>query len=387
MRKAALFLIALAGCSGCQSRPAKESPLCTLVSEGPGPPGEIPVRAEEVVSGLEVPWGLAFLPDGDLLVTERPGRLRRVSGGALVAEPVATIPVAATGEGGLLGIALHPGFAQNRQLYLYVTAADGGRVTNRVERWVLSPDKATASLDRVVLEGIPGAAVHDGGRLRFGPDGMLYVGTGDAREPDSAQRPDSLSGKLLRVTPEGEPPADNPRPESPVFLAGLRNPQGFDWLDERNLAVADHGPSGDLGRTGHDELNVARGGDNLGWPTVFGCQEREGLVAPRLTWREAVPPGGAAVYRGDLIPAWTGSVVIGTLGSRHLHRVVLGAAEPHRLLRHEVYFAGDPPDGLGRIREVANGPDGALYLTTSNCDGRGRCPATKDSIFKILPAP
>src|SRR5690606_9712003 len=128
---------------------------------------------------------------------------------------------------------------------------------------------------------------------------------------------------------------------------------------------------------------VARRGDNLGWPTLFGCQTREGMQAPILSWREAVPPGGAAFYTGMEIPAWQGSLLIGTLGSRHLHRVVFAKEEPGRLLRHEVYFQGDPPEGLGRLREVIMGPDGHLYVTTSNCDGRGACPAEKDKILRI----
>lgn len=354
-----------------------------LVRQGTGPAGTVPVRAEVVVDGLEVPWGIAFLPNGDLLVTERPGRLRLIHGGVLQPAPVARIDVSAEGESGLLGIALHPDFASNRLFFLYYTHQGGQGPVNRVERWRLAPDGTSATADKVLLDGIPASPAHDGGRLRIGPDRMLYVGTGDGRVPENAQRPDSLNGKLLRLTPDGEIPADNPIPGNPLFLLGIRNTEGFDWIDRETMVVVDHGPSGELNRAGHDEVNVASAGENLGWPTIFGCEAREGLVSPVLTWTQAVPPGGAAIYTGDRIPAWKGSVLVGTLGSRHLHRVQLDPQDPRRLLSHEVYFDRQ----FGRLRDVAMGPDGELYVTTSNCDGRGDCPAAKDAILRIAPAP
>ena len=317
-----------------------------------------------------------------MLVTERPGRLRLVQNGQLRPEPVATIPTRAGGEGGLLGLALHPGFAQNRFIYLYYTTEKDGSAVNRVERWRLSEDWRSASADQVIVDNIPAAAFHNGGRLRFGPDGMLYIGTGDARNPQQAQQLESLAGKLLRVTPDGQIPEDNPFPGSSVFLTGIRNTQGFGWPNGSTLWLADHGPSGELGRTGHDEVNVAHAGDNLGWPTIYGCQTQEGMVTPSLTWNEAVPPGGAAVYDGTAIPEWKGSFILGTLGSRHLHRVAFGEGSP-QVQRHGVYLQGAPPEGLGRLRTVKVGPDGELYVMTSNCDGRGNCPPEKDKILRI----
>lgn len=351
-----------------------DAPGCVSVKDDDwGPVGTVPVAAQTVVSGLEVPWGIAFLPGGDMLVTERPGRVRLIHAGKLVPAPVATVQVSRATEGGLLGIAVHP--ADPSLVYLYTTQDQG----NRIERWKLAADHRSMKLDRAIFTGIATAAFHDGGRLRFGPDGMLYAGTGDARKPDSAQDAASPNGKLLRLTPEGRPAPGNPVASSPALLSGIRNTQGFDWLDKDTLVVADHGPSGEMLRYAHDEINLARAGDNLGWPVIYGCDAKQGLVTPLMTWeKNAMPPGGLAVYRGDAIAAWKGSVLVGTLASEHLHRFVL---DKGRVQRHETYFLRQ----LGRLREVVMGPDGELYLTTSNCDGRGECPAGKDRILRVTP--
>lgn len=365
--------VLLAACGACGAGPTSSN--CTLVSDGYGPAGSVPIAVETVVSGLEVPWGIAFLPSGDMLVTERPGRIRLVQNGAIT-RTLATVPIAPGGEGGLLGVALAPDFAESRAFFIYFTAQDG----NRVERWTLAADETSASRERVLLEGIPSAKYHDGGRLRIGPDGMLYIGTGDAREPELSQDRSSLAGKILRLAPDGSVPGDNPFAGSPVYLSGIRNTQGFDWRDDGTLLVTDHGPSGELGRSAHDEVTVANAGDNLGWPTVYRCEHREGMVAPLITFANAVPPGGAAVYRGDGVPAWRGSLLVGSLGAKHLHRVML--TDDGKLKGHEVYLE----NRHGRLRDVIMGPDGHLYVTTSNCDGRGDCGPDKDHILRITAA-
>lgn len=362
-------------------RTLPRAPGCSLVEGGFGPAGATPLRVERIAAGLEVPWGIAFLPGGDALVTERPGRVRLLRAGTLAPEPVATLAVAEEGEGGLLGIAADPGFATNRRFYVYATVEEGGRAVNRVIRFALAADGRSARQETVILDGIPARAFHDGGRIRFGPDRRLYVGTGDGGVPARARDLRSRNGKLLRIGTDGEVPRDNPSPRSPVFLRGLRNLEAFDWLDDGRIVLADHGPSGELGRRGGDELDVARPGADLGWPQAWRCDALAGVTPPVLAFVEAVPPGGGSVYRGEAIPGWKGSFVVGTLRSRHLHRFVLGP-DGH-VARHEVYLAGDPPAGLGRVRDVVQAPDGSLWVTTSNCDGRGTCPAEKDVIVRI----
>lgn len=365
-------------------RPADppENPACTFVEQGYGPKGTTRVRAETVVTGLDVPWSLTFLPDGDMLVTERPGRIRLVHNGVLVRDPVATVPVARDEEGGLLGLALDPDVAKTHRFFIYRTTDEGGQRSNRVERWHLADDARTAQFERVIVDRIAASPYHNGGRLRIGPDRMLYIGTGDARHPDSSQDPDSINGKILRVALDGAPAPNNPWPNRRAYITGLRNVEAFDWVDERTLVIADHGPSGEFGQTGQDEVDIARAGDNLGWPKIHGCGTGDGMVTPVLSWRDAAPPGGGMYYTSEVIPAWRGSFLVATLRAKHLHRVAIDRAT-HRVSAHEVYFAGDPPSGLGRLREIVVGPDQQLYVTTSNCDGRGVCPDDKDRIVRI----
>ncbi|SET23329.1 PQQ-dependent sugar dehydrogenase [Stigmatella erecta] len=243
-----------------------------------------------------------------------------------------------------------PHFADNRQFCVYVTHEDGEETRNRVERRVLSEGPQRATFERVIFGGIRAAQNHNGGRLRLGPDGRLYVGTGDAKDPDRAQNPDVPEGTLLRLTPEGEVPSHN--------LTG-------------------HGPSGERTLRGHDEVSVARLGANLGWPTVYRCESSEGLVTPALTWHDAAPPGGAALDTGSAIPEWKGSLRFGPLGAQHLHRVGFSAESPTQVAQHEVYLNNTH----GRLRETLMGPGGHLYVTPSTCDGRGG--PSKDLILRV----
>jgi len=350
---------------------------CQLVPEGQGPMGEAEISVEVVAEGLDTPWSIAWLPGGDMLVTERGGNLLRIEpDGTVLDPPVAEVPTTETGEGGLLGLALHPEFESNRWMYLYYTTSSDGTDVNQVERWILSEDGTSATADRVIVGDIPARSFHNGGRIRFGPDGFLYIGTGEAGVPERSQDTDSLGGKVLRVRDDGSIPDDNPFPGSATWIYGVRNTQGFDWRDDGTMVVVDHGPSGlpqEGGRRGHDEINVASAGDNLGWPEIFACETQQGMTSPAMTWTQAMPPGGVAIYTGTEIPEWQGDAFMGVLGFDagigHLHRIRLSNAGNVEI--SEVYLRGD--EGFGRLRDVVMGPDGGLYVTSSGCDGRGSC--------------
>ena len=355
---------------------------CTYVDPPEhGDEGTVAITVEVVAEGLFTPWGLAWMPDGDMLLTERDGVISRVTPGGVVTQ-LAVVPSIETGEGGLLGLALDPDFATSRAFYIYYTASDGGTV-NRVARWSLSSDGISAAEESIIVDDIPARQYHNGGRLRIGPDERLYIGTGDAGDPDASQDIDSLAGKVLRVNRDGSIPDDNPIDGSATWLWGVRNTQGFDWLDDETMVISDHGPSGlgnEGGRSDHDEVTVAVAGDNLGWPVVYACESGEGFTPASITWGSAMPPGGLAVYTGTEIPDWSGDVLIGVLGfdddTPHLHRLRLD--DVGNVTRNEVYLHRD----YGRLRETIMGPDGGLYVTTSNCDGRGTC-GEGDRILRV----
>ncbi len=377
LRLLAFCPLALLACDG-----APKDPECRLVEDGFGSEGTTPITATVIASGLEVPWSIAFLPEGDMLVTERPGRVRVVTMDGTVGPSIINPAVTTTAESGLLGLALHPQFEQNGFFYIYFTSTTDAGDQNQVERWVLSPDRSVASFDRIIINGIAAAQFHDGGRIRFGPDGMLYIGTGDGREPDRSQDVDDLAGKILRVDPDGGIPADNPFPGKAAYILGVRNTQGFDWREDGTLVVTDHGPSGEYqNREGHDEVNVVEAGDNLGWPTIYACESHSDMVSPSMTWKRALPPGGASFFRGDAISGWNGSLLISSLRGEHLQRVVFDTEDPRRVASNEVYLSGE----YGRLREAVMGPDGFFYVTTSNCDGRGTCGPENDRILRIGP--
>lgn len=314
-------------------------------------------------------------------MTERAGTLRLIQGGILVTAPVMTVQVIASQgeESGLLGLALDPQFSSNSRFFVYNTVVENGASVNRVDRYVLASNHMSATFDRTILDGIPSGTVHNGGRIKFGPDGNLYIGTGDTENSPIAQDPNNLGGKILRVTVDGAVAGSNPVSGNPYWVTGVRNVQAFDWVNGSTMVVAEHGPTGEInGWTGHDRVEFVGGGENFGWPTVYGCGG-SGFATPALSFNQAVPPGGGLFYTGGTIPEWTGSFIVGTLGSTELERFVLQTS-PYGVSSNETYFTGT----YGRFRDVVQGPDGNIYVTTSNCDGRGSCPSDADYILQVV---
>ncbi len=343
-------------------------------------------RVETVVTGLEVPWSIVFTSPTRMLITERPGRVRVFENGRLRPEPLATISdVEPTGESGLMGLTLHPAYAQNKLLYLsYAYKGDGGQMV-RVVRF--RDDGNTLSDRRVIIEGIPAAQFHAGTRLRFGPDGKLYVTTGDATDRALAQRMDSINGKTLRLNDDGTVPPDNPfvgqqgaRPE--IWTYGHRNSQGMDFQPGTNLMFqTEHGPSGFDGPGGGDEVNIVERGKNYGWPVIHHTQTHEGMESPLLEYTPACAPGSGSFYRGvnaNGFADFRGNFFFGCLRGERIIRVVLDGrrvVSQENLLEHQ----------FGRIRDVVEGPDGALYFSTSNRDGRGRPSKDDDRVMRLVP--
>jgi glucose/arabinose dehydrogenase len=345
-------------------------------------PAPFEPTVEVVASNLKVPWALAWAPDGRLFFTERPGRLRVIVDGELEPEPVLEPPVAPAGEGGLMGIALDPAFPDRPYIYMVYTYREGIGLYNRVARYTLEGN--TASDEVVLVEGIPGSRVHDGGRVAFGPDGKLYVTCGEAGQPRLAQDLDSLSGSILRMNPDGSVPDDNPFEESLIYSYGHRNPQGLAWQPRtQQLFSTEHGPSGEMGLCCRDEVNMIVPGGNYGWPEVTLKAEDPAFVDPILTSgaSNTWAPASAAFYQGRPLGPWKDNLFFGALRGVSLHRIVLGGPEWDQVLGHEVLFENE----YGRIRTAALGPDGYLYFTTSNRDGRGRPAPDDDRILRIVP--
>jgi quinoprotein glucose dehydrogenase len=354
-----------------QTTPATTTPETT--------PGEAPVRAEggeaevEVVAtGLEVPWDVAFLPDGDALVTERPGRVRLIDAeGELQEGPVAEVDVYSEGEAGLMGIALDPEFADGEEFVYMVAATDQGI---QVQRWRW--EDGTMEREAVVLDGIQEAGNHTAGALRFGPDGNLYVPTGDAREKERAQDRSLREGKILRLS-EAQYRGDGPAEDPTMYTIGHRNPQGLAWQPGTGRMFAtEHGPSGWDGPGGDDEVNIIRRGSNYGWPRVQGEAGGQGLTGPAWLWEDAVAPSGAAFVTRDG-SAWTGDLVVSTLRGNALRVLDVDGGS----ITDETKLVED----RGRLRGVVEAPDGTLWVTTSNRDDYGEAKDGDDKVLRVIP--
>lgn len=344
-----------------------------VIMSSPGAPPPLPdpstTRAgndsvEVLVTNLDKPRSMAF-GDGRVYIAERDGSVLVFEGGRVLERPLASFRVPNVFDGGLLGIATHPDFESNRWLYVYHTYVEGGALWNRVVR-VTELDNRLSSAE-TLLEGIPGSEFSNGGPIKFGPDGHLYVATGSVSDSSHLpQDPDSLAGKILRLSDDGSIPETNPSHGSPVFASGFRNPQGMDWDVAGNFYMADAGP------TKSDEINLVLPGRNYGWP------EQEcsggGYEDPLICYDPAIEPGGIAFYQGP-IPGLDGRLLMASLRASNLYSLDMSDPGLHS---QKIVLSG-----VGRIRDVAQGPDG-IYLLTSNTDGRGFPEADDDRLLRIL---
>ena len=313
---------------------------------------------EIMVENLAIPWDIQFLPDGRLIATERPGNLVIIGANKRVIDVKGVHHI---GEGGLLGVALHPRFEENSMVYLYLTTRENGKISNRIEKYKLENNELVQR--EVIIDNIPGAAYHDGGKIAFGPDKMLYITTGDAGNSQLSKDINSPAGKILRIEEDGDIPADNPF-NNTVYSYGHRNPQGLTWDNEGRLWATEHGRSGI--KSGMDEINLIKKGKNYGWPIIEGDEKAEGMENPIIhsgpdeTWA----PAGAAFHNGRIL--------FGGLRGQSLYEydIFSGSMKMH--------FKGD----FGRIRAVAI-KDGFLYFSTSNRDGRGSASEHDDKIIRI----
>jgi glucose/arabinose dehydrogenase len=350
--------------------PAQTSPGASRFTTADG----VRFTTQTVVTNLDIPWSMAFAPDGRLFVTERPGRVRIIEVATGRTELALTLDdVFTQGEAGLLGLALDPQFAQTGFVYVYYSARVGNGAVNRVVRFREVNSRLAEAV--VLLDNIPAATIHDGGRIRFGPDGFLYVTAGDAAVASLAQDLGTTAGKILRIARDGASPRDNPF-GSPLYSYGHRNPQGLDW----------HPTTGDLwasehGNTGNDEINAIDAGVNYGWPQIEAGASMPGMRTPVTFYNPAIAPSGASFYRGDRFPRFSGNLFVGTLRGAHLLRLVVDSTPQRRLLSQERLLEGV----FGRIRDVVSGPDGLLYFCTNNRDGRGTPAATDDRIVRLVP--
>jgi glucose/arabinose dehydrogenase len=329
---------------------------------------------EVVARNLEIPWAMTVAPDGRLFFTERPGRVRILQGGQVLPTPALTLDdVAAVGEGGLLGITVHPDFASTRFVFLAYTARlSGGGRELRVVRY--REVGGMLGEPAVILDRVAAADIHDGARVKFGPDRKLYVTMGDIANPSTAQDLGTTTGKILRLNEDGTVPGDNPFAGSPIFSYGHRNPQGLDWHP-----VTGEPWGSEHGQTGNDEINRLLPGRNYGWPVIEADQTRPGMETPILFFSPSIAPSGASFYTGTAITGFRQNLFVGTLAGQHLLRVRFDPNDPNRVAATERLLAGR----FGRIRDVVNGPDGSLYFCTSNRDGRTTPVADDDRIVKL----
>lgn len=335
---------------------------------------QFPYEIKVIAENLFVPWAIDISNEGKLYFTERSGIIRVIEDGKLRSDPLITFstPFVSQGEGGLLGMTLDLNYLQNHYIYVMHSYGETNKIYNRVVRLVENNNRAT--IDKILLDKIPGGRIHNGGRIKIGPDKKLYITTGDAGNSALAQEPTSTAGKILRIELDGTIPEDNPIINSPVYSLGHRNPQGLAWNSQNVLYASEHGQSA------HDEINIIKPGDNYGWPIVQGNEDSTEIMIEKSlihsgedTW---APSGITFVNQGP----WQGKLLVATLRGRQLLAMELNGKgtvvnNVHGWLKNE----------YGRLREVIEGKDGSIYMTTSNRDGRGNPDRSDDKIIKLIP--
>jgi len=353
------IIAALAVSAIILSSPSQAPPL-------PAPTSQQNESIKILATGLKKPWGIAFAED-KIFVTEKGGDIRIIQSDMLLDEPLASLRVAKVFGGGLLGITAHPDFVNNHFLYVYYTYSEDDKLWNKVLRITESENKITDAI--TIIDKIPGSQFYNGGVIKFGPDGKLYVATGLSSESShGAQDMASLEGKVLRLNDDGTIPQDNPFQDSPVLSLGHRDPQGMAWNKNENLFLTESGP------TKNDEINLITPGGNYGWPNQE-CGGNEKFTNPVMCYDPSIEPGGIVFYSGDKLE-YKDSLIMATLRGANLYK--LDISEDGMLSQKGIL------SGAGRIRDVEQGPDGYLYIITSNTDGKGFPDKTDDKLIRIL---
>ena len=348
------------------------------------------LKVETVVENVEIVWSIVFAPDGRAFFTERPGRVRVIENGKLREKIFFTVPdIETSDEGGLMGMVLHPKFAENRFAYLAYTYRDADKQQNvRVVRYKETGE--TFAEPKMIIEAIPAAKYHAGTRLRFGPDAKLYITTGDATKQKRAQNLNSINGKTLRLNDDGTIPSDNPfvgqkDVRAEIWSYGHRNAQGMDFQPETGLMFqTEHGPSWIDGvslfkRSGGDEVNIVECGKNYGWDKISHNMTKKGMETPIIEFSPAIAPASGMFYRGNLFPEFKNNFFFGALKGEMIVRLVM---DGRKIVSRDNLLEKQ----YGRIREIAEAPDGSIWFSTSNRDGRGDPAKTDDRILRIVPA-
>lgn len=335
---------------------------------------QFPYKIEIIAENLNVPWAIDISNEGKIYFTERPGTIRVIENGVLNPQPLITFesPFISVDEGGLMGLVLDPNYSQNHYIYVVHSYRENNVTYNRVVRLIENNNVAT--IDKILLDKIPGNRFHNGGRIKIGPDKKLYITTGDALNASLAQDISSLAGKILRIELDGRIPVDNPFPNSPVYSLGHRNPQGLAWNSKNVLYSSEHGQSA------YDEINIITPGGNYGWPLVQGYEESTEITVEKPlvhseenTW---APSGIAFINSGP----WKDKLLVATLRGKQL--LVVSLNDEGTVVEN---IESVIKDEYGRLREVIQGKDGSIYIATSNRDGRGDPDESDDKILRLIP--